>query len=263
MPISSGPTKRYKVVLWLIGGTEESRAIAQVLSAHSYPWVVTVTRPSAVQLYEGLPGKAMVGILTPERLTQFLQAQAIACIVDASHPFATLISRQAMATGVPYLRFERPEIPLEPPAQLLSDFDQVLQPEYLGGHRVLLTVGVKALPLFAPWHSQTKLWARILPTPEAQEQALQAGFAPECLIPSRLPLTYEQEYQLWQRLQIDTVITKASGEAGGVAIKQAVAKALGVKLVVIARPPITYPLQTDDLAVVQAFCERYCHSGVS
>jgi precorrin-6A/cobalt-precorrin-6A reductase len=250
-------------MLWLIGGTQESRGIAQVLSAHSYPWVVTVTRPSAVQLYEGLPGKVMVGILTPERLAQFLQEQAIDCIVDASHPFATVISRQAMATGLPYLRFERPEIPLEPPAQVLPDFDQVLQPEYLEGHQVLLTVGVKLLPLFAPWHSQAKLWARILPTPEAKEQALRTGFTPECLIPARLPITYEQEYQLWQRLEIDTVITKASGEAGGVAIKQAVAKALGVRLMVIARPPITYPLQTDDLEVVQAFYEQYCRSGIS
>jgi precorrin-6A/cobalt-precorrin-6A reductase len=263
MPISSGPTKRYKVVLWLIGGTQESRAIAQILSEQAYPWVVTVTRPSAVQLYKGLPGKVIVGILTPEKLAQFLQEQAIDSIVDASHPFATVISRQAIGTGLPYLRFERPEIPLEPPAKLLPNFDQVLQPEYLGGHRVLLTVGVKALPLFTPWHSQAKLWARILPTQEAEEQALRAGFDPECLIPTRLPITYEQEYQLWQRLQIDTVITKASGEAGGVAIKQAVAKALGVKLMVIARPPITYPLQTDDLAVVQAFCERHYRSGVS
>ena len=250
-------------MLWLIGGTQESRAIAQVLSAHLYPWVVTVTRPSAVQLYEGLPGKVMVGILTPERLAQFLQEQALDGIIDASHPFATVISRQAMATGLPYLRFERPETPMEPPAQVFPDFDQVLQSEYLGGHRVLLTVGVKALHLFAPWHSQAKLWARILPNPEAEEQALRAGFAPKCLIPSRLPLTYEQEYQLWQRLRIDTVITKASGEAGGVAIKQAVAKALGVRLMVIARPPITYPLQTNELAVVQAFCEQYCRSGVS
>ncbi len=250
-------------MLWLIGGTQESRAIAQILSAHAYPWVVTVTRPSAVQLYKGLPGKVMVGILTPERLTQFLQEQAIDSIVDASHPFATVISRQAIATGLPYLRFERPEIPLEPPALVFPNFDQVLQPEYLGGRWVLLTVGVKALPLFAPWHSQAKLWARILPTPEAEKRALGAGFAPECLIPTRLPITYEQEYQIWQQLRIDTVITKASGEAGGVAIKQAVAKALGVKLMVIARPPITYPIQTDHLAVVQTFCEQYCHSGVS
>jgi precorrin-6A/cobalt-precorrin-6A reductase len=250
-------------MLWLIGGTQESRAIAQVLSAHAYPWVVTVTRPSAVQLYVGLPGKVMVGILTSEKLTQFLQEQVIDSIVDASHPFATVISHQAMATGLPYLRFERPEIPLEPPTQVLPDFNQVLQPEYLGGHRVLLTVGVKALPLFASWHSQAKLWARILPNHEAEEQAVQAGFAPECLISARLPITYEQEYQLWQRLLIDTVITKASGEAGGVSIKQTAAKALGIRLIVIARPPITYPLQTDDLTVVQAFCEQHCRSGVS
>ncbi|MGA7952258.1 MAG: cobalt-precorrin-6A reductase [Gloeobacterales cyanobacterium] len=250
-------------MIWLIGGTQESRAIAQVLSAHPYPWVVTVTRPSAVRLYEGLPGKVLVGILTLERLAQFLQEQAIDCIVDASHPFAMVISRQAMATGLPYLRFERPETFLEPPAQVFPDFEHVLYPEYLGGHRVLLTVGVKALPLFAPWHSQAKLWARILPTPEAEKQALRAGFAPEFLIPARLSITYDQEYQLWQRLQLNTVITKASGEAGGVAIKQSVAKALGIRLMVIARPPITYPLQTDDLEVVQTFCEQYGRSGVS
>ena len=181
-----------------------------------------------------------------------VQQHRICAIVDASHPFATEISNQAMALGLPYLRFERQACALEPPAESVPDLATLLQPQYLENRRVLLTVGIKALQQFQSWQQRAHLWARILPT--AQAQAIQIGFEPEQLICDRSPTDAPAEQTLWQQLGVDTVVTKASGGPGGVPIKLAAAKALGVRLLVIARPKLVYPQQTHDLDKVVEFC---------
>ena len=240
------------MTIWLIGGTSESRTIAQRLTQAGLPWLVTVVSPTAARLYQGLPGQVQPGALDLAGMQTLVQQHGIRAIVDASHPFATEISKQAMALDLPYLRFERQAYSLEPPAESVPDLETLLQPQYLENRRVLLTLGIKALHRFQPWQQRAYLWARILPT--AREQAIQAGFSPEQLICDRAPSATPAEQALWQHLGIDTVVTKASGGPGGVPIKLAAAKALGVRLLIIARPALDYPRQTHDLERVIEFC---------
>jgi precorrin-6A/cobalt-precorrin-6A reductase len=244
--------------IWLIGGTSDSRAIAQQLTAWQIPWFATVVTERARQLYAGLPGAVQVTTLNPQTITPFLQQaeHPIQGIIDASHPFAVEISHLAMQTRLPYLRFERPDTPLVPPAIALPTWDAILQPEYLQGKRVLLTIGVKALPLFVPWLHRGEFWARILPTDASRQSAIQAGFPGDRLIPLTLPMQVETETQLWQSLQVDIVVTKASGDAGGFAVKMQVAQALQIPLLVLTRPPLTYPRHTHEIAVIESFCRE-------
>ena len=241
-------------MLWLIGGTSESRTIAQRLTQQQIPWLVTVVSSTAARLYVGLPGQVQAGALDVASMPALIQQHGIRAIVDASHPFATDISKQAMATGLPYLRFERQSYPLAPPAESVPDLDTLLQPHYLDNRRVLLTLGIKSLHRFQPWQQRAHLWARILPT--AWEQAIQARFAPDRLICDRAPTDALAEQTLWQHLEIDTVVTKASGGPGGVPIKLTAAKALGIRLLVIARPKLAYPQQTHELADIVIFCRH-------
>ncbi len=240
------------VMLWLVGGTSESRTIARAISAEGCSWVATVTTKPAVRLYAGLAGQVVVGRLDLQAVTEFLAMHKVTAIIDASHPFATGVSTLAIGTGLPYLRFERPETPLEADTVLLPDFDAVLKPEYLAGRCVLLTVGIKALPRFVAWQERATLWARVLPATVAE--AIAAGFWGNQIMAEHPPIAADCERALWKKLQIQTVITKASGEAGGVAVKQAVARELGVQLLVIARPKIAYPQQTAALDDVLTFC---------
>ena len=240
------------MTIWLIGGTSESRTIAQRLTQAGLPWLVTVVSPTAARLYQGLPGQVQPGKLDLAGMQTLVQQHGIRAIVDASHPFATEISKQAMTLDLPYLRFERQAYSLEPPAESVPDLETLLQPQYLENRRVLLTLGIKALHRFQPWQQRAYLWARILPT--AKAQAIQMGFAPEQLICDRAPSAAPAEQALWQKLGVDIVITKASGGPGGVPIKLAAAKALGIKLLVIARPTLDYPQQTHNLERVIEFC---------
>ncbi|MEM8502745.1 MAG: precorrin-6A reductase [Cyanobacteria bacterium P01_D01_bin.1] len=241
-------------MLWLIGGTSESRAIAQRLSQQGCSWIATVVTPSATRLYQRLTGQVRVGALDTGSIQALIERYGVRAIVDASHPFATEISQQAMATGLPYLRFERQAYSLSTPAESLPDLEALLQPQYLENRRVFLTLGIKALPRFQPWHQRACLWARILPTAEAQ--ALRAGFRKGRLVCDRPGRDIAAEKALWQRLGVDTVVTKASGAPGGMPVKLAAAQALGVRLLVIARPALAYPRQTHDLDEVMAFCLR-------
>ncbi|NJK28398.1 MAG: precorrin-6A reductase [Coleofasciculaceae cyanobacterium SM2_3_26] len=243
---------------WLIGGTSESREVARVLSQAGIPWVATVTTARATQLYAGLLyaglPSVVVGKLTPEALPEFLHIYGIAGIIDASHPFAVAVSNLAIATGLPYLRFERPPVPLEPFVQVVPALEAVLQPEMLRDRRVLLATGVKTLHHFRPWLCQADLWAPGAACGNLSATGDRGGLSTGTHYLQQLPTTFEREYHLWQRLGVDTVITKASGEAGGMGLKQAVAKALGTRLVAIARPQILYPSCTSTLSEVVTFC---------
>jgi precorrin-6A/cobalt-precorrin-6A reductase len=202
----------------------------------------------------------VVGQLT--EVVAFLQAYSIRCIVDASHPFAIEISQKAIATGLPYIRLERPS-PLPNHAIVLPNFSDVLQDQYLAQRRVLLIVGVKWLSHVIPWLEKGEFWARILPTAASRKLAIASGFPESRFIPMQLPVTIDQETDLWRSRSIDTVITKASGEAGGMAVKATVAAELGVRLIAIDRPAINYPRYTETVDEVIEFCKCQSQSSVN
>jgi len=251
-------SSRHSIAVALLGGTSESRSLAAALSQEGIPWIATVTTAGGSRLYRDLPGQVVVTRFSLPSLAQFLQERRIGVLVDASHPFAQQISQLAIQVtaqlGIPYLRYERPSVGLDPWVQVAPDWQTVLSESVLAGRRVLLTVGVKALPLFVPWQDRCQLYARVLP--ESVPQAVRAGIAAERVIGRRLPLSFEEELQLWQRLEPQVVITKDSGEAGGLLVKQAVAKTLGIPLWVIQRPPLPYPWCSQNLAEVVQECQR-------
>jgi precorrin-6A/cobalt-precorrin-6A reductase len=202
-----------------------------------------------------------VGRLTEREIPDFLQTENICAIVDASHPFAVQISQMAaqcsQQQNLPYLRFERPVLEVTDQVLEVPDLEALLQGNYLPQKRVLLTLGANWLPHFQPLQSQAVLFARILPQPESLQTAIAAGFTPDRLIALRPPISEDLERALWQQWRIETVITKASGTAGGEARKQQLAQQLGIQLIRIARPcPIQGDLTHDPQRVCQ-FCQAH------
>lgn len=247
--------------IWLIGGTVESGEIANAIAAEKISCIVSVTTESAKGLYPQTPElKIRVGRLKGDRIGDFLQREGIIGILDASHPFAVEISQMAIAASqtynLPYLRYERPQITSSYDPLYLSSFETLIEGNYLMGERVLLTVGYRPLERFKDWHERATLYARILPSLTALEVALCAGFRNDRIVALRPPISAELETALWQQWKISTVVTKASGTAGGEETKQKVAKNLGVRSIVIARPEIDYPLQTSELEKAIAFVRR-------
>jgi precorrin-6A/cobalt-precorrin-6A reductase len=247
---------------WIIGGTSESVIVAQAIAVNNFPCVVTVTTADAVKLYPVLPNlRIRVGQLNEFEIYQFIQQEKIVAIIDASHPYAIAISetviKVAQSLHLPYLRYER--VPLLPNKNIieLENFETLLAGNYLTHQRVLLTIGYKILPKFKVWQAQSTLFARILPSVESLQVALESGFSSDRLIALRPPISMYLEKALWQQWNISLVVSKASGQAGGEDVKQKVSQALGIPLIVIARPKVDYPQQTSNLDEVLRFCYQY------
>lgn len=244
--------------IWLIGGTQESAQLARAIAQANLSCIVSITTESAIALYPaGFP--VHVGALAADAVFDFLQKHQISVVLDASHPFAAEISRSAIAActqqNLPYLRFERARIAAH--GTTVTNFEQLLNCDWLAGKRVLLTIGYRFLPLFQAWQAKATLFTRILPSTVALETALKSGFTSDRIIALRPPISYELERSLWQQWQISVVVTKASGAPGGEDTKRQVAEQLGVQLILVERPAIAYPQQTSDVSDAIAFCRQF------
>ncbi len=245
--------------LWLIGGTRDSVHIVQIIKDHSFPVLVTVTTATAANLYPtNVLISIQIGKLDTVGIQQLCQQESIKGIIDASHPFAVNISQQVMEVakgeGIPYLRYERPNLMDNSSCIYLDSFQDLMTGNYLKNKRVLLTIGCQNLFRFQSWHQQATLYTRILPQLNSLEMALNAGFPDSQIIALRPPITLELERALWQQWNIDLVVTKASGKPGGEDIKAEVAEELAIPLVVIKRPTVNYPQQTEQLSDIIEFC---------
>ncbi|MBF2009145.1 cobalt-precorrin-6A reductase [Chlorogloeopsis fritschii PCC 9212] len=250
--------------VWLIGGTAESAVLAKAIAHSQIHCVVSVTTEAARLLYPNVATlQVWVGHLNFTNFDEFLYQQQITAVLDASHPYAVEISQGAIAVcqklQIPYLRYERPVLEEgEGRGNIyLDSFNTLICGNYLENQRVLLTVGYRQLHLFQPWQGKAALFARLLPSGTALEAAFKAGFTPDRIICLRPPISIDLEKALWRQWNISLVVTKSSGKAGGEDVKQKVAAELGVSLVVINRPEITYPQQTSDLAVALEFCCKH------
>jgi precorrin-6A/cobalt-precorrin-6A reductase len=265
--------------IWLIGGTSESAELAAALSEQKLPYIVTVTTEAARNLYplgaQVQVGKLMGGAIAWEgsAIAPFIQQHHISCILDASHPFACEISRQAIALAqtqaIAYLRYERStvsETVSEPVAETVSfvqSIEELLTSGILQHQRVLLTLGCRDLYRFSILRHTSQLFARILPSADALAQAHSAGFAPQEIIALRPPVSAALEKALWQQWNISKVVAKSSGSPSGEAIKRQVAQELGIGLILLQRPTMRYPQQTNGVSVAVQFCAQALLTGLT
>jgi precorrin-6A/cobalt-precorrin-6A reductase len=249
-------------MIWLIGGTSESVAIAKLLNTHHQKFIITVTTTAAVQLYKSL-GKPeiFVGKLSETAIVEFIKQHQITRVIDGSHPFAVNISQRVIKVCqnlvLPYVRYERPFINFPPKTSsvtMISSLSSLItENSPLKNKRVLLTIGAKFLPLFTEFHHLAQLYTRILPYPDSIALAYQSGFECDRIIAMRPPFNFALEKALWELWNIEIVVTKAGGKAGGEDIKYQVAESLRIPLIVIERPTLSYPFITNRLENISQF----------
>jgi precorrin-6A/cobalt-precorrin-6A reductase len=231
-----------KTVL-LLSGTSEGPRLARALRAASFRVRATVTRAEAcANLFGALQGEVEVEVrgFTEESLAAFLAGGGADLVLDATHPFAVRITRIAQAVcqrgGTPYVRYERPD--WQPPEETHQVNTYAAAAALLPslGSRAMLTIGAKQLKYFAPLHDRLTLFARVLPSPVSLQRALDAGFVREKVMCLRPPFSRDLNRALFAEYRIEVLVTKASGQEGGVQEKVLAAGDLGMQVLMIRRP---------------------------
>jgi len=183
-----------------------------------------------------------------EGLAAYLAGERIDRVIDATHPYARAISAHAVAAcarlGVPYLRLERPPWTARPGDHWIGVPDAAAAADELParGQRAFLALGRRALGHFA---QRPAVWylVRLIDPPDPP-----LVLPRHHLILARGPFDRDAERALLIQYRIDVVITRNSGGAASYP-KIAAARALGLPVIIIARPE---PSGGDTVATVDA-----------
>ncbi|EIM28427.1 cobalt-precorrin-6A reductase [Microvirga lotononidis] len=236
----------------ILGGTTEASALAARLAGRSdvSPLLSMAGRtsdprpmpiPTRIGGFGGVAG-----------LAAFLREESIEAVIDATHPFAAVMSRNAAEAcalaKVPLLALRRPAWTPQSGDHWIEvpSMEAAVQALGKSPRRVFLTVGRLELASFAAAPQHTYLVRTIEPIGDALP-------VPNVVaIQDRAPFHDAAERTLMQRERVDVVVTKNSGGSATYP-KIAAARSLGLPVVVVARPD--EPQGVEEVASVDEALE--------
>ena len=249
-------------MIFVIAGTEDGRELSGFLLNNGFEVTASVVSSygkTLLERYEGI--KINDKKLDENELVELLLASDIEVLVDASHPYAINISQNAMAachrTNIPYIRYERESMPLT--------YDNIFHVESYEaaaikaaalGKNIFLTTGSRNLKVFvdSPVLKDCNLIVRILPTAEVLSECEKLGFNPKNIVAMQGRFSTELNVELFKHYHADVIISKDSGQIGGVDTKLTAAEKLNLPVVMIDRPVIRYDNVVSNFDAVLTFC---------
>ena len=238
---------------WVFSGTSDGNALANHLAAQGYPVVIsTATEYGGEVAAQHCPGVSVwAGQQGVEARKQALQRYQARGLIDATHPYASLMSEQLMglsqSLGIPYLRYERASSFSADAGLLCGSTELAAEQAIALGKHIFLSTGSKDLATFlkAPGAEEREWFVRVTPEPEFIQRAIDLGVPRSHLCAMQGPFSQAFNEALWRDWAIDCVVTKDSGDAGGYQAKVAATQSLAIPLLVIQRPKLDYPLVTS------------------
>lgn len=220
--------------LLLLGGTGEGRALAARLQDHLGLDVISSLAGRVPD--PALPvGEVRIGGFGGvEGLRDWLRAERIDAVVDATHPFAATITDHAKKAcddlGIAHLLVARPAWDSTGAIVVKSDSEAAEVVDQQGYSRIFLTTGRTGTAVFA--RSTAWFLIRVVTEPDPGDLPVN-----RCVLLSRGPYHYDDETALLAEYRIDALVTKNSGGAMTRAKIDAAADC-GVPVIMIARPAL-------------------------
>lgn len=215
----------------ILGGTVEARALADRLVAMGHEVTTSLAGRTSnpvlpkgemrVGKFGGVPG-----------LAAYLKAREITLLIDATHPYAGLISVNAVSaaqvTGIPLVRLMRPEW-TEPEGANWQHVGSIKAAAAAlpSGARGFITTGHDGLAGFVA-RTDCRLVARLMEPPDIDMG--QVWWMQE-----RPPFTLEGERALFRRYAFTHLVTKNSG-GEATAAKLTAAREAGAEVIMVRRP---------------------------
>ena len=190
-------------------------------------------------------------------LVSYLRANGITHVVDATHPFAAQMSRNAVLAcaeaRVPLIALSRPPWQVQSGDRWtrVHDIAGAADALEVPAARVMLAVGRMHLDDFAG-NPQHFYLLRLIDVPDSP-----LPFPDHEVVQARGPFTVADDLALMQQYRIDLVVSKNAGGTGASA-KIAAARRLGLPVIMIDRPVLPDRPQVDRPEQILAWLG---HSG--
>ena len=229
-----------KPVIWIIGGTSEGRALIKAMADLDVELFVSVATDYGAELIEPQDNLTiMAERMDLEKMRTFLQNHQPACVIDATHPYAAIVTatvQEACALeNAKYVRLLRP-VGEAGDYITVHDFPEAVELLNQVEGNIFLTTGSKNLKDFtAVQDYKERIALRVLPMESSLLSALKLGYKPANVVCMQGPFSKELNTAMFKKFRSKYVVTKDSGEVGGFAEKVEAANEAGAKLIVIGR----------------------------
>ena len=225
-------------MILIFGGTTEGRTAVKVLDEAGSPYYYS-TRGNAQQI-ECKHGTRVAGGMDCDAMTEFCSTHNIRLIIDAAHPFASLLHTTVATVSeqldLPVIRLERRYPPRDESLVWCDTFDDAI--DYLESHEIrdlLALSGVQTITKLQRYWKKHPCHFRVLDRDDSREIARRAGFPAENLL---FWQEGQDELTLFRQLRPGAILTKESGESGYYEEKITAARQLGIPVIVIRRPSL-------------------------
>ena len=234
--------------LLILGGTTEASSLAQSISKTDIK--ATISYAGRVERIRQQPiPKRIGGFGGVSGLVSYLHEHQVTHVIDATHPFASQMSENAIAAcreaNVPLAAFTRPAWQAQAGDKWshVPDIAAAAAALSQAPRRVMLAIGRMHLAAFYDQSHHFYL-LRLVDAPEAE-----LAFPNKVVEVSRGPFTTEDDKALMSHHQIDLVVAKNAGGKGAYAKIEA-ARALDIEVMMIDRPVISPRTELSSLPEV-------------
>ncbi len=241
----------------ILGGTSDANLLADAVARAGCDAIYSYGGRTRAPANQPLPTR-IGGFGGVNGLAEFIRREGITHLVDATHPFAAEMSRNAVAacetTGIPLIALERAPWAKGAADTWIEAADITSAAAALPNNRALvfLAIGRQHIAAFSarPQHAYT---LRFVDPPDGP-----LPFPDVDVIVSRGPFTLAGELEMMRARGIEWVVARNSGGAGARA-KIDAARELGLSVVMLKRPELPDRPRVESVAeVMQWLGHRAC-----
>ena len=236
--------------IFLLGGTKDSTNIIEFIKENydAYILTTTTTEYGAKLARESGSDDTIARPLLKDEIIEIILDGKFDILIDATHPFAEHITQTSATIAkelkIPYILFERPTTNLEGIdtsrihyVNSFTEAGKLIADEFLQGN-ILHFAGANTMEDVLKYVPTERFYPRILKVPSSIEKCEELDVDPSHIIPMKGAASMDENIELIEKYDASVMITKESGEIGGVIDKIDAANEKDIMVIMIQRPEI-------------------------
>jgi len=225
----------------IFGGTSEGRLSSEFLSNSHIKVDLYIATGYGRQFVEKLKNVTIhQERLNKEQMIELFQKNSFDCIVDATHPFAKIVSQNAREAAecckIKYYRIVR-ETAENEYCIYFERMEDIINYLNKTQGNILLTTGSKDLDKFTGiTNYEKRIYVRILPMEDSLKKAIALGYSNKNIICMQGPFSQELNIAMINSVGAESLVTKESALSGGFEEKAEACIKTNVKCLVMKKP---------------------------
>jgi precorrin-6x reductase len=228
-------------LILIFSGIKDGREIASILAKEGCETVLSTLTEHGVAMVDEMDNlETIFGEMDVEKIEGYIKKKNISAVVDATHPYAEIISknieRACSDSKTKLFKYIREEIPLDDRVNVYKSIDDLCKNIKATEGNILLTTGSRKLEEYTKYLPVERLYVRVLPIKKSMEKVWQEGFKSSHIIAMQGPFSEEFNKEVYKQCDIKHIVLKNSGPNGGTRQKIESALEANIEIHLLDRP---------------------------